>query len=99
MLIIVLQMTEKEPTQRMARAIALLFEVTHHFTSGSHACFKAEMMDKQMAYGILLRSCGIMEMTEHAFEKTITDVKQQLISKVSYHLYAQYFHEYCHQAL
>ena len=92
-MLIVFQMRDKELPQRMAQGIALLFNVTHRFTSSDDAGFKAEMMEKQMAYGILLQSCGLMGMTDHAFEKTIMSVKQQLVSKVSYHLHAQYFNE------
>ena len=50
-----------------------------HVSSPSrNAGFQAEMREKQMAYGILLGSCGLLEMTEDAIARTVEAMKCSL---------------------
>ena len=69
-------MTGEEQVQSIKQAIASLFEVTNLFTSSGNASHRAEMREKQMAYGILLHSCGLME-TKNA-ESKIMEMKCKL---------------------
>ena len=73
-----MQMSREEQAQSMEQAIESLFKVANFTTSSSDAAFKAEMREKQMAYGILLHSCGLIEMTEDAIERKIEDMKHEL---------------------
>ena len=61
-------MTEEEHVETIKQAIGSLFEITNLFSSSGDASYQAEMRDKQMAYGILLHSCGLME-TKNAESK------------------------------
>ena len=72
-----LQMTGKEQARLIDQAIAPLFQVTDLMRSRD-AGFRAEMREKQMAYGILLDSCGLLEMTEDAFVQKIEVIKCSL---------------------
>ena len=67
-LVIALQMRGEEQVQTIKKAIASLFEITNLFSSCGDASHQAEMREKQMAYGILLHSCGLME-TKNAESK------------------------------
>lgn len=69
-------MTGEEQVQSIKQAIASLFENTNLFTSSGDAGHRAEMREKQMAYGILLHSCGLME-TKNT-ESRILEMKRKL---------------------
>ena len=71
-----MQMTKEEQAQSLEQAIESLFKVANFATSSSDAAIKAEMREKQMAYGILLHSCGLIEMTDDAVN--MEDVKCKL---------------------
>ena len=73
-----MQMSREEQAQSMEQAIESLFTVENFTTSSSDAAFKAEMREKQMVYGILLHSCGLIEMTEDAIECKIEEMKHEL---------------------
>ena len=70
-----MQMSREEQAQSMEQAIESLFKVENFTTSSSDA---AEMREKQMAYGILLHSCGLIEMTDDAVKNNMEDVKCKL---------------------
>ena len=87
-------MTEEKQVQSIKKAIASLFEVTNLFSSSGDASHRAEMREKQMAYGILLHNCGLME-TKNA-ERIIMDLNCKLKESVvsimqAYHI-MYYFH-------
>ena len=73
-LFILMQVTGEEQAQLIEQAIAPLFQVTDIMRSRD-AGFRAEMREKQMAYGILLDSCGLLEMTEDAITKKVEVMK------------------------
>lgn len=73
-----MQMTKEEQAQSMEQALESLFKVANFPTSSSDDAFKAEMREKQMAFGILLHSCGLIEMTEDTIESNIDDIKHKL---------------------
>ena len=73
-----MQMTKEEQAQSLEQAIESLFKVANFATSSSDAAIKAEMREKQMAYGILLHSCGLIEMTDDAVKNNMEDVKCKL---------------------
>ena len=77
-LFIAMQMTKEEQAQSLEQALESLFKVANFATSSSDAAIKAEMREKQMAYGILLHSCGLIEMTEDAVKSNAEDVKCKL---------------------
>ena len=68
--VITLQMTGTKRAQSMEQAIASLFRVTD--------CGSAEMCDKQMAFGILLDSCSLRQMTEDAITREVEDMNWKL---------------------
>ena len=75
---------EEEQTKKINEAIESLFTVTNIFTStGDEA--KSEI---HMIFGILLQSCGLMEMTKDEIESWIVDMKHKLdeSSKVTHSL-------------
>ena len=72
-----MQVTEEDQARLIEQAIALLFQVTDLMRSRD-AGFRAEMREKQMAYGILLHSCGLLEMTEDAIAKKVEAIKCSL---------------------
>lgn len=59
-----------------------LFEVTELFTSchHEHTDFRAEMKEKQKAYGFLLHTCDLMEMTDDRVEKETMDIREKLLT-------------------
>ena len=73
-LFILMQVTGEEQARLIEQAIAPLFQVTDIMRSRD-AGFRAEMREKQMAYGILLDSCGLLEMTEDAITKKVEVMK------------------------
>ena len=74
-------MPEEERSQSMEQVILSFFRVNDLFTCSVDSGFKAEMKDKLMAYGMLLRNCGLMNMTEDQVEKKIKE-KLNKFSKV-----------------
>lgn len=71
-------MTDKTQAQLVEQAIATLFKVSDFFTSNGDAGNQGDMHEKKMAYGILLQSCDLMEMTRNGIEKKIADIKHEL---------------------
>ena len=69
---------EKEQTKTIKEAIESLFKVSKIFTSSGNADEQAKMSELQMGFGILLQSCGLMEMTKDAVEGKIMDMKHKL---------------------
>ena len=57
----------------MKQAIESLFRVTG---------LRAEMCDKQKAFGILLDSCGLIGMTKDAIAQEVEDMKSKLFLQV-----------------
>jgi len=57
-----------------------LFEVTELLTSchDEQIDFRAEMIEKQKTYGILLHACDLMEMTDDRVEKETMDMREKL---------------------
>lgn len=72
-----LQMVGTADTQIMKKVIESLFRVSCIFTSSSDIDSK-EMNEIQMAFGILLESCGLMELTEDEIESKSIDTKQKI---------------------
>lgn len=68
-------MTRNEQDRLIEQAMAPLFHVS---SPSRNAGFRAEMREKQMAYGILLGSCGLLEMTEDAIARTVEAMKCSL---------------------
>ena len=77
-LFILLQMTGNEQARLIEQAIAPFFQVTDLLMFSRNAGFRAEMREKQMAYGILLDSCGLLEMTEDAIATKVEVIKCSL---------------------
>ena len=77
---IVLQMTNEQRAEVIKCALAPLFEVAS--TCSVDADSQVEIMRaKQMAYGILLQSCGLM--SEDTTEKHIPGMTNEVVSRVS----------------
>ena len=55
------QMAEADQGERLKQAIKSLFKVTDIFRSGGDANLQVEMKENQMAFGILLQTCGLMK--------------------------------------
>lgn len=55
------QMAEADQGERLKKAIESLFKVTDIFSSGGDANLQVEMKENQMAFGILLQTCGLMK--------------------------------------
>ena len=55
------QMAEADQTEWLKQAIKSLFKVTDIFRSGGDANLQVEMKENQMAFGILLQTCGLMK--------------------------------------
>lgn len=77
-------MTNKQRAEVIKCGLAPLFEVSS--TSSVDADSQVEVMrGKQMAYGILLQSCGLM--SDDLIEKFIPDIMNEVVSKVCEWLY------------
>ena len=76
-------MTGKERAEMIEQAITSLFQVTNLPVFSRDAGFQAEMREKQMAYGILLDSRGLMDMTRDANAKIVEFIKCRLHNKPS----------------
>ena len=70
-------MAGADDTQIMKKAIESLFRVSHILTSSGDSDSK-EMNEIQMAFGILLESCGLMELTMDEIERKSIDTKHKL---------------------
>ena len=55
------QMAEADQGEWLKQAIKSLFKVTDIFRSGGDANLQVEMKENQMAFGILLQTCGLMK--------------------------------------
>ena len=71
-------MTGEQRAQTIKQAITSLFQVTDLLISSRDTGYQAEMHEKQMAYGILLDSCRLMDMTADAIAKTVEVIKGSL---------------------
>ena len=71
-------MTGKKPAETIKQAITSLFQVTHHPVFSRGDGFQAEMREKQMAYGTLLDSRGLMDMTSDAIARIVEAIKCSL---------------------
>ena len=71
-------MTGKERAEMIKQAITSLFKVTNLPVCSRDAGFQAEMREKQMAYGTLLDSRGLMDMTGDAIAKKVEAIKYSL---------------------
>ena len=71
-------MTGEQRVQTIKRAIISLFQVNDLPISSRDAGYQAEMREKQMAYGILLESCSLMDMTKDAIARTVEVIKGSL---------------------
>lgn len=71
-------MTVQQRAQTIKQAITSLFQVTDLLTSSRDAGYRAEMREKQMAYGILLDSCSRMNMTGDAIARKVEAIKCSL---------------------
>ena len=65
-------MTGEQRVQTIKQAITSLFQVT------GDAGYQAEMHEKQMASGILLDSCSLMDTTADAIANTVEVIKGSL---------------------
>ena len=71
-------MTGKERAETIKQAITSLFQVTNLLVFSRDAGFQAEMREKQMAYGILLDSRNLMDMTGDAIARMVEVIKCSL---------------------
>lgn len=67
-----------EQEQTMKEAIESLFEVTDLFASSGDASNRADMSQKQMAFGTLLQSCGLMKWSKDKIEEKVASIKCEL---------------------
>ena len=71
-------MTGKERAEMIKQAITSLFRVTNLLVFNRDAGFQAEMRENQMAYGILLDSRSLMDMTGDAITRIVDGIKCSL---------------------
>ena len=64
--------------QMMKKAIESLFRVRDTSTSNNEADYQVKMREIQMAFGILLENCGVMELTKNEIERHIIETKLEL---------------------
>ena len=62
----------------MRQGIESLFKVKDSFMPLDDDVNETEIRERQMAYGILLRSIDAMKMTEDAIESRVGDIKRKL---------------------
>ena len=62
----------------MRRAIESLFRVRDISISSNEADYHVKMHEIQTAFGILLESCGVMELTKNEIERHIIETKLEL---------------------
>ena len=75
---VTLQITGTERDETIKQAITSLFQVTNLPVFSRDAGFQAEMREKQMAYGTLLDSRGLMDMTEDEIARIVENMKCNL---------------------
>ena len=67
-------MTKQEKAERIGQAITLLFEVPSSGDTG----YQFDMSEMKMVYGILLQSCGLIEMSEEASQRAVAHMKGKI---------------------
>lgn len=60
------------------QAIESLFKVRDISTSSNEADYHVRMREIQTAFGSLLESCGVMELTKNEIERKIFETKHEL---------------------
>ena len=73
-----LQITGTDRAQTVKKAIESLFRVRDISTSNNESDYHVKMREIQMAFGILLESCGVMELTKNEIERHIIETKLKL---------------------
>ena len=85
---VLLQMAGAGDTQIMKKAIESLFRVSYIASSGESD--SKESNEIQMAFGILLESCGLMELTMDEIERKSIETKHKLqVNFDKYLIYSQ----------
>ena len=69
------QMAETDQGEWLKQAVQSLFRVTNIFGSGGDANLQVEMRENQVAFGILLQTCGLIK---GEIETKITDTRNNL---------------------
>ena len=73
-----LQIAGTDGAQMIKKAIESLFRVSDISTSNNEADYQVKMREIQMAFGILLENCGVMELTKNEIERHIIETKLEL---------------------
>ena len=73
-----LQITGTDQAQTVKKAIESLFRVRDISTSNNESDYHVKMREIQMAFGILLESCGVMQLTKNEIERHIIETKLKL---------------------
>lgn len=73
-----LQIAGTNRVQMTKQAIESLFKVRDISTSSDEADYHVRMQEIQTAFGSLLESCGVMELTKNETERKIFETKQEL---------------------
>ena len=76
--LILLQVAGTNRVQMTRQAIESLFKVTDISTSSNEADYHVRMRKIQMAFGSLLESCSVMELTKNKIERKIFETKHEL---------------------
>ena len=76
--LILLQVAGTNRVQMTRQAIESLFKVRDISTSSNEADYHVRMQKIQMAFGSLLESCGVMELTKNEIERKIFETKHEL---------------------
>ena len=80
-------MVGTDDTQIMKKVIESLFRVSYITSSGDSD--SKEMNEIQMAFGILLESCDLMELTMDEIERNSSDTKHKLQVNFDISIYPQ----------
>ena len=73
-----LQIAGTNRAQTMKKAIESIFRVRDISTSSNETDYHVKMREIQTAFGILLESCGVMELTKNEIERHIIETKREL---------------------
>ena len=73
-----LQIAGTDRAQTVKKAIESLFTVRDISTSNNESDYQVKMREIQMAFGILLESCGVMQLTKDEIERHIIETKLKL---------------------
>ena len=76
--LILLQVAGTNRVQMTRQAIESLFKVRDISTSSNEADYHVRMQEIQTAFGSLLESCGVMELTKNEIERKIFETKHEL---------------------